>query len=119
MKTEISLEALSFYAYHGFYEEERKSGNRFLVDIKVTTVLVKGDDADQISNTINYEDLYKVVKDEMAIPSRLLENVCKNILEKVFDKFPIAQAAEVSLSKLAPAVGGPCEKAKVTLKHSR
>jgi 7,8-dihydroneopterin aldolase/epimerase/oxygenase len=117
MKAEIALEGLSFYAYHGYYEEERKSGNKFLVDIKVITDLNLTSNFDDLNNTVNYEELYRIVKSEMTKPSKLLENVGKNILDEVFKKISLLESAEVTITKFSPPIGGPCDKAKVTLRR--
>lgn len=119
MNAEISLEGLSFYAYHGFYEEERKSGNRFLVDIKVNTTIPENSDFENLDNTVNYEELYRIVQSEMIKPSQLLENVAKNILDQAFNKISKIESVQVTISKLSPPVGGPCQQSKVTLKKSK
>jgi dihydroneopterin aldolase len=119
MKVEVSLEGLSFYSNHGFYEDERKAGNKFSVDVKVYTNLSEGSDFDQLNNTVNYETLYQIVKQEMGKPSHLLEDVVKRIIDEVFKNISAVESAEVSLSKYSPPIGGPCHKAKVTLKKTR
>lgn len=119
MKAEVSLEGLSFYAYHGLYDEERKSGNRFLVDIKVITSIDEKADFDDLGNTVDYEVLYKIVQSKMSVPVRLLEKVGKEILDEAFLSLQTIESAEVSITKYSPPLGGPCEKSKVTLKRIR
>ena len=36
----IALEGMRFYAYHGYYEEERTLGNEFILDVYVNTEIV-------------------------------------------------------------------------------
>ena len=31
----VSLEGLEFFAYHGYYDEEQKVGNKYSVDVTV------------------------------------------------------------------------------------
>lgn len=119
MIAEISLEGLSFYAYHGYYEEERKSGNRFSVDIKVTVYIEESSDFDRLDNTVDYEALYAIVKSEMTKQSKLLENLGKNIIDEVFNVIPSIQSAEVSIAKYSPPIGGPCNQSKVTLRKTK
>jgi len=116
--SEISLEGLEFYAYHGYYAEEQKIGNNFSVDAKV---IVQLDPAlsDDLNSTINYEEMYLIVKKEMEQPSRLLEDVAKRILDKVFLRFENIDYAEIGVSKLHPPIPGKCRQAKVLLKKSR
>ena len=69
----IELEDMRFWAHHGCLEIERTEGNLFMVDfrgeIDLSKVLVTG----ELADTVNYGDIYDVVKDEMAIPTDLLE----------------------------------------------
>jgi 7,8-dihydroneopterin aldolase/epimerase/oxygenase len=115
----VSLEGLEFFAYHGFYDEEQKVGNKYAVDISVVTVFDKAAEEDQLAGTVNYEKLYKIVFDEMAKPSRLLENIGKRIIQSTFRKFPEIESVEVSISKFNPPIGGVCNRARVVLKENR
>ncbi|MEJ0032338.1 MAG: dihydroneopterin aldolase [Bacteroidota bacterium] len=69
----VILEGLEFHAYHGVYPHERSSGNKFEVDIEVETRFSASAFHDDLSGTLDYEDLYKVIKTEMEKPSKLLE----------------------------------------------
>ncbi len=113
---EVSLEGVEFYSYHGFYKEEQKVGNKFSLDIKVTTAFDNYSDMDDIDNTVNYEDLYTIAKLEMQKPSHLLENIANNIIKEILLRYPTVESAEVSVSKFNPPIGGICSKAKVTIR---
>lgn len=113
------MEGLEFFAYHGFHDEEQKMGNKYAVDISVTTDFNEAAEKDILSETVNYTDLYKLVRSEMLIPSRLLENIGKRIINHVFVDFPHVMSVELSISKFNPPIGGVCERAKVTMKESR
>jgi len=82
MKTTVSLEGLTFRAFHGFYDEERQKGNDFTCDVDVD---VKSFDSidDNIYDTVNYEEIYAIVEDEMSKTKKLIETVAFNILERV------------------------------------
>ena len=54
----ITLEGLEFFAFHGYYDEEQKIGNKYGVDITVETTLEKAQTDDKLSETIDYEELY-------------------------------------------------------------
>ena len=62
LKGKVVLEGLEFHAYHGIYPDERSSGNKFEVDISVDTFFDESAFHDELSGTINYEDIYAVVK---------------------------------------------------------
>ena len=115
----IFLEGLEFHAHHGLYDEERNLGNRFIIDLMVETDFNGAESHDSLKGTIDYQDLYEVVKEEMSTPSKLLEHVGGRILSKIFEKFPAVNSAEVSVSKLNPPIKGSCKQARVVLNRTR
>jgi dihydroneopterin aldolase len=115
----VSLEGLEFHAYHGVYPHERSSGNKFQVDVVVETAFEARAFADDLTGTINYEDLYAIVQAEMEKPSKLLETVGHAISQKILESFPSARHVEIKISKFNPPIGGVCRKASVLVKESR
>ena len=119
MPGKISLEGLEFHAYHGVYPHERDSGNWFEVDISVETDFTDGADKDELAGTVNYEVLFRIVKEEMERPSKLLETVLAKIVETVLQELPMVLAVEVKLAKINPPIGGKCRKATVSMRKVR
>ena len=119
MKGKVALEGLEFHAYHGVYPHERSSGNKFEVDIIVETEFQEAAFQDDLSGTINYEDLYRLVKGEMEKPSKLLETVGHAIAEKILQSFDSVINVEVKISKFNPPIGGVCKKASVVVNRHK
>lgn len=115
MTGKVALEGLEFHAYHGVYPHERSSGNKFEVDVIVETEFLDSAFRDELTGTINYEELYAVVKEEMAKPSKLLETVGHAIAKRTLSSFKAAKTVEVRISKFNPPIGGVCKKATVTV----
>ena len=115
----VALEGIEFFAYHGYYEEERKIGNKYEVNIEVSSDLSIAAKSDALSGTVNYEVLYKIIQDEMMIPSKMLEHVGKRIIDKVMKTFSEVHSTTIEISKFNPPVKGVCRKAKVTMTESR
>ena len=115
----ITLEGLEFFAFHGYYDEEQKIGNKYGVDITIESSLDKAGFDDKLSETIDYEDLYKIIREEMNKPSRLLENIGQRIMNAVFSNFSLVTFIEISISKFNPPIGGICKRAVVTLSSAR
>ena len=82
----VALEGMSFFAYHGYYEEEQKIGNRYEVDIRIDTDLHMPAETDELLSTINYEMLYACVAGVMQEKHKLLEHVAQEIIKKVREK---------------------------------
>jgi dihydroneopterin aldolase len=115
----VSLRGLEFFAYHGYYDEEQKVGNKYSVDVMVRADLKSAAVEDQLSQTVNYEALYKIVKDTMQVRSRLLEHIGYEVIQSIFEEFLQVQWVEVSVSKFNPPIGGVCKEARVTLTEER
>ncbi len=115
----VSLEGLEFHAYHGIYPHERSSGNKFEVDVEVETQFSASAFRDDLSGTVDYEDLYALVKGEMEKPSKLLETVGHAIAVKTLETFPNAISVTVNISKFNPPIGGVCKKATVSVSRIR
>ncbi len=113
--TLITLQAMEFYAYHGCYPLERTVGNYFSVDLSVRADLSAAALSDSIEDTVSYLTLYELVREQMEIPSHILENVAHRILEAIYAAFPEIAHARVRVAKLAPPLGGKIEEVSVTL----
>ncbi len=111
----VSLEGMEFYAFHGFYEEEREKGNDFVVDIHVTTDFAIASEHDDLEGTVNYEVIYAITKEEMAIPTKLLERVAQRILDRLFESFNEISTIEISVAKKNPPVGGAVKQSRITM----
>jgi 7,8-dihydroneopterin aldolase/epimerase/oxygenase len=116
----VALEGLEFHAFHGVYPHERESGNWFEVDIVVDTDFSQAAAEDDLNGTVNYETLFRIIQEEMNIPSKLLETVVAKIADGVLSTWPTAvSAVEVKLSKLNPPIGGKCKRSSVTMIRRR
>ncbi len=111
----IELVDLEFFAYHGVYEEERKTGNNFRVNLLVEGDFYEAVETDALEATINYEILHEIITTEMHIPSKLLEHVAGRIKKGIIEKFPTTQKLKVSIEKLNPPIKGKCKATRVTL----
>ncbi len=109
----ISIEKMEFYAYHGCFDEERKIGTWFNVDLSMEVDTAKAEETDNLDDTVNYQAVYAVVKREMMKSSNLLENVARRILNAVRESFPTVSSAKVKVKKLNPPLGGKMESVSV------
>ena len=106
---------MEFYAYHGCFEEERKIGTWFNVDLSLEVDTSKAEKSDNLEDTVNYQAVYQVVKEQMMIPSHLLENVARRILDAVGKNFPAVSYAWVKVKKMNPPLGGVMDSVSVEI----
>lgn len=113
----IKIKNIRVYAYHGCLIEEGKIGSDYRVDLAVKVNLSKSAKTDNLSDTVDYVHLNKIVKQEMAIRSQLLEEVAKRILDRILAEIPLVKKATIAVSKLNPPIGG--NVAMVTIEMSK
>lgn len=115
MTTQIELKEMIFHAFHGALPQESIVGNTFVVDLLLTANLSQAIMSDCLEDTINYAEVFDVVKEEMAIPSKLLEHVAGRIISSLKDNFPQLQEVRLKLSKLNPPFSGEVHSASILL----
>jgi 7,8-dihydroneopterin aldolase/epimerase/oxygenase len=111
----ISLEGVEFFAYHGAFAEEQKVGNRYSVDVHISTNFDHAAETDQLRDTLNYEEVYKAIKAVMQQRHKLLEHIAHSIITKIKTQYPDIQQVEVAVSKFNPPIGGVCTRARVSM----
>ncbi len=115
MKTTVSLTNMRFYAYHGVAEQERTVGNWFSVSVKLSYPFKQAMESDDVADTINYAEVYEVVKREMLQPSRLLEHVAGRIHRALMEAFPAITGGVLTVAKLNPPIPNSTAAATIEL----
>ena len=115
----IYLDDMRFYAYHGVMEQERRVGGEYSVSLTVEADLADAVHTDDVADTINYAELYTLVKHEMTVPSKLLEHVAGRIGQRVIAEYERIMAVTVRVMKLNPPMGADCNGASVELIMTR
>ncbi len=118
MKTKISIEGIECYSYHGCLEEESRIGGQFIIDVHVELNADRAILADELSGKVDYVIVNKIVREQMAIRSKLIEHAAGRILMSIHREFPGEMTIEVRLTKLNPPVNSQIGSASVTLKES-
>ncbi len=115
MKYEIQLSEMEFFAYHGCYDLEQQVGNRFCVELHLTTELSEVAAEDCVEKAVNYLDVYQTVARQMSIKQRTIERVAHNIISAIKEEFPAVCTVRCTVAKLAPPLGGKIGRVSVTL----
>lgn len=113
----ILIEGIKLYGYHGCLAEEAKIGGNYIVDVKLKTDFDEASKTDELHQTIDYVDIYDIVKAQMAIRSKLIEHVGKRILDRITAKFKNLKYVEVKVIKLSPPMNGNVDRVSVILKY--
>lgn len=110
----ISLKDMKFYAYHGYYDFERRIGNNFQVDVDID-IAMTDDPNDQIDNTYNYEQAHNIISKYMQKKYQLLEGLAYDMAKAIKKSDPIVQKVKITLIKSNPPLKGKVGRAQVTI----
>ncbi len=98
----INLHNLSFYAYHGVYAEEKILGNHYVVNVVIS--FEPKDPVDTLEQTINYEKVYGIIKQRMAVPADLLETLAQEMALAIYHFDNRCTSISVSIEKKDPPI---------------
>ena len=111
--SKIYLRNVCFHAYHGVLEQENTVGNDYLVNLSLEYDFSRAMQTDELSGTINYAEVYELLKREMAKPSKLLEHVAGRIGDSLFAAYPSIKEIQVSVTKINPPMAADSDGAGV------
>lgn len=109
----IQLHQLRFTAGHGLFAEEGKVQNEFEVNLSLT-VTAPEKKVTTIGDTINYAEVYRVVKECFAVPRELLETLSMEIAEELKEQFPSLHKISIQIIKLSPPIASFTGSVSVT-----
>lgn len=98
----IHLNKMLFFAHHGLHEEETVTGNGFEVDLAINFHPVSP--VTSLSETINYVDVYALLKKRMEEPVRLLESLAEHIAADIKNMDERIRSINLSIKKLNPPI---------------
>lgn len=102
----LAIRRIECHSYHGCLKEESVIGSRFSVDVEFNGDFYGAVVEDDLSKTVDYVEVHRIVREEMAIPSKLIEHVAGRILNRMKAQFTFVQSCRVSITKYNPPVNG-------------
>ena len=111
----IYINDLRFHAFHGVMPQERLTGNDYSVDLRVGYDVSSAMLSDDVNDTVNYATLFEIVRQEMSVPSQLVERVAYRIADRISRRYPDVTRMDVRVTKLNPPLGADCHGAGVEL----
>ncbi|WP_102347975.1 dihydroneopterin aldolase [Bacillus sp. Marseille-P3661] len=116
----IYLNKMTFYGYHGAFQEENKLGQRFIVDIVLELDLAKAGQTDDLSETVNYAEVYSTIRDIVeGKPVKLIETVAEKVATALLQQFETILFCTVTIIKPDPPIPGYYESVAVEIKRGR
>ena len=95
--------------------QERSVGNDYRLDLRIKYNVANAMKSDNVNDTINYAEVYKMICQEMMVPSNLLERVAYRIADRIARRFLVVEDIDIKLCKLNPPMEADCDGAGVEL----
>ncbi len=115
----IRLQNIRTFSFHGCLNEEASIGSDYRIDLEVKCNLNQSSQSDELKDTVDYVHLNKIVVEEMAIRSKLLEHVAHRIITRIFSEIPSISRILLAVSKLNPPIGGDVEAVTIEIEECR
>ena len=119
MEATVKVENLKIYAFHGCMDEEKVIGSDYVINMKALCFVGEKVFNDDITQTVDYVDLARIAKREMAVRSKLLEAVIKRIIDASFKEIDSLEELCVSVSKINPPINADVKSVSVTMSKKR
>jgi dihydroneopterin aldolase len=116
MKQQIEVNGIQLYAFHGCLEGEGRIGGHYIVDVSLTTDFTSAALTDDLTQTVDYVDINRIVAEEMAIRSKLIEHVGQRISQRIFQELKAIEKLKVKITKLCPPINGDVQNVAIIIK---
>ena len=118
MKQQIEVNGIQLYAFHGCLEEEGRIGGHYIVDVSLTTDFTSAALSDDLTQTVDYVDINRIVSQEMAIRSKLIEHVGQRISRRIYQELKAIEKLKVKITKLCPPINGDVQNVAIIIKSN-
>ncbi|WP_428223929.1 dihydroneopterin aldolase [Flavobacterium sp.] len=115
----IRLKNIRTFSNHGCLVEESKIGSHYRVDLEIEADLTQSAQTDKLADTVDYVHLNKIVVEEMAIRSELLEHVAQRIIDRTLNELQLVEKITVEVAKINPPIGGDVQEVSILMTKKR
>ena len=109
----ITVEGIRVFAYHGHLPDEAVLGGHFIVNVWVEADTTEVEKTDDLNDTVDYVKIIKIVKEQMAIRSNMIEYPARRIVDAILHLNKVKKVT-VELEKVLPPIDATFDKISVT-----
>ena len=97
--TKLNIKGIKIYAFHGHFEEEKKLGGHFIVNLEIGFNSDKVVSTDKLEDTIDYVHVIDIVKEQMKKRKNMIESAANEIVDELFEK--ISPPVDANFDKIS------------------
>lgn len=117
MKHTIEVNGIKIYAFHGCLPEEGKIGGHYSVDVMLNTDFSEAAKTDDLTKTIDYVVVNKIVCEEMSIRSKLIEHVGQRIIDRLKQEIQNIDRVRLKVTKITPPINGDVDNVAIIIEE--
>ncbi|QDH16566.1 2-amino-4-hydroxy-6-hydroxymethyldihydropteridine diphosphokinase [Swingsia samuiensis] len=118
--TSVYVKDLTLYGFHGVLAEEKKLGQRFIVDMHIQADLTSAAQQDDYHQAVCYSSLCDVAAEIIKGKSLdLIETVAEHVANAVLERFSRVEYVEITVRKPSAPVPYSIKEAAVCVKKQR
>lgn len=103
----IRMKEMEFYGYTGCLPEEKVNGQTFVITCEMNCDSIPGCETDELEGTVNYAEVYEVIKDEVeSSHCNLIEYLANNLAKKVLAISDLITEVKIIVSKPQAPIDG-------------
>lgn len=117
MKHTIEVNGIKIYAFHGCLPEEGEIGGHYSVDVMLNTNFTEAAQTDDLKKTVDYVIVNKIVCEEMAIRSKLIEHVGQRIIDRLKSEIDSIDFIKLKVTKICPPINGDVDNVAIIIEE--
>ena len=111
----VFVHGMQFWGTHGYYPEENKLGQKFVVDVEAALDMTAMCQTDDLSKGFSYVTIYEITKRVVTLEEfKLLERLAQRIADEIMAAYLI-KWVKVTVKKPAVAIGGIVDYAGISV----
>ncbi|MDD4601963.1 Dihydroneopterin aldolase [bioreactor metagenome] len=119
MADKILLCNMMFYAFHGVFEYEREQGQRFYVDVELSTDVQEAGQKDDLNCAVDYTAVYQKIKEIVETHRyKLLEALVSKISDELL-KIDRVNSVTVRIRKPGVPIPGQIDYVQLEITRER
>jgi 7,8-dihydroneopterin aldolase/epimerase/oxygenase len=116
----ILINGLEFYAYHGVSDAEQRVGHRYRIDATLEMDARRAGQTDALNDTVDYARVaQRLIQIGTENQYRLLEALGTQMVEALFEEFPLIEAILLRVQKVCPPMNAVVASVGVEIYRTR